>query len=294
MSNVQLDEVQYCNHCGGANKKSAVQCAECEKKIHTEYRPFYDFLKKHTKEELTDAVTDTIFSYIKNFLLSHIYGTVLSVTIVATTMSAVYGAAPHIEKITETKTSVTQTTLGQQEEEEVQTAQPLTEDDLYDLSHLATNYDAFVDLRRSSEGYWDQSVSYYGSASEMYAENNIDGFNYGGVHEMISNPIPMHMLDVDPNFVDYEYSHIYSDRYSDESSAVTGEACTSAVAKALLNDGYRVAECNYVLSESEGEYSYDTHTGAHIVKKLVYKIVYVEHDGEWYIVEDRLIERVNV
>lgn len=294
MNDIMQSEIQYCNHCGSANKKSSVQCSECEKKIHTSYRPFYDFLKKHTKESLADTVKDTVFSYIKNFLLSHIYGTVLTVTIVATTVSAVSAATPYIEKVSEPKTAVTQTASGQQPEEELPIAQPLTEDDLYDFRHLSSNYDAFVDLRRSSDGYWDQSVSYYGSASEMYAENNIEGFNYGGVHEMISNPIAMHMLDVDPNFVDYEYSHIYSDRYSDDASAVTGETCTSAIAKTLLNDGYRVAECNYVLSEAEGEYSYDTHTGSNVVKKLVYKIVYVEHEGEWYIVEDRLIERKNV
>ena len=135
---------------------------------------------------------------------------------------------------------------------------------------------------------------YYGAPAEMYAETNIENFPYVGVHEMVSNAIPMYMLDEDPNFADMDYSHVYSDRYSDNSSAVTGAACTSELAKKLHEDGYRVAECNYVLCEAEGEYSYETHTGSNVVKKLVYKFVYVEHEGEWYIAEDRLIHRQNV
>lgn len=292
MNDILQSEIQYCNHCGAANKKSSVQCSECEKKIHTSYRPFYDFLKKHTKESLADTVKDTVFSYIKNFLLSHIYGTVLTVTIVATAVSAASATTPYIEKVSEPKTAVAVNTPNQ-EEEALPPAEPLDGDDLYAFYHLACNYDGFVDARRTSDAYWADGV-YYGSAGEMYAENNIPGFSFGGVHEMISNPITMHMLDVDPNYADYEYSHVFSDRYTDESSAVTGNDCTSEIAKTLLKEGYRVAECNYVLSEAEGEYSYDTHTGSNVVKKLVYKFVFVEHEGEWFIVEDRLIQRKNV
>ncbi len=290
MNKFTNEEMQYCTYCGTINKKSAVECTECGKKIRGEYKPFYDFLKKHTKEELSGSVTDTLFSCLKQFLLSHVYGVALSVTVIAAAASTVYAAQPHVKKVTEMKRI--QTALPVQEEVQPQT--PITADDLYDFYHLAGNYDAFTDGLRASEPYWAQDVRYYNSADEMYAENNIDGFSYGGVHEMIANPITMHMLDVDPAYEDSPYSHVYTDRYLDNASAVEGEACTTAIAKALLADGYRVAECNYVLCEAEGEYDFETHTGSNVVKKLVYKFVYVEHEGEWYIVEDRLIERVNV
>lgn len=294
MNNIQMNEIKYCTHCGSANKKSAVICCECDRKIRNTYRPFYDFLKKHTKDDITGTVTDTLFSCLKEFLMSHVYGVALSVTIVATAVSAVYSAEPHIEKTTEAKTiSVT----GQQviEEEEEETI-PLNADDLDNFEHIATNYDAFVDMLRPSESYWDTSGSEYSSASQLYAENNISGFAYGGIHEMISNPIPMYMLDEDPNYNDdeLEYNKFSSDRYLDTSSAVSGENCTTQIAKTLHNDGYRVAECNYVLCENAGEYDFDTHTGTGFAKKLVYRIVYVEHEGKWYIADDRLVSRENI
>jgi predicted RNA-binding Zn-ribbon protein involved in translation (DUF1610 family) len=49
MSYSQTEEIQYCTRCGSANKKSAAACQECGKKIVTRHRPFWYFVKKHTK-----------------------------------------------------------------------------------------------------------------------------------------------------------------------------------------------------------------------------------------------------
>lgn len=289
MNNFSEEEMHYCTYCGAIQKKSQVNCTECEKKIRGEYRPFYDFVKKHTKDDISGTVKDAFFVYLKKFLMSHVYGIALSVTVVAATVSTVAAAQPHIEKI---PANYTVTPVAVQEEKPA--FGPITEDDLYAFYHLAGNLDCFADNNRASDSYWATDMVYYGAPAEMYAETNIENFPYVGVHEMVSNAIPMYMLDEDPNFADMDYSHVYSDRYSDNSSAVTGAACTSELAKKLHEDGYRVAECNYVLCEAEGEYSYETHTGSNVVKKLVYKFVYVEHEGEWYIAEDRLIHRQNV
>ncbi len=289
MNQYSQEEMQYCTYCGAIQKKSQVNCTECEKKIRGEYRPFYDFVKKHAKDEASDAVKDTFFFYLKKYLLSHVYGIALSVTVVAATVSTVAAMEPHIEKLPATGGNAPIVI-----QEEKPSAGPLTEDDLYDFYHLAGNLDCFADDLRASETYWATDMVYYDRASDMYAETKIENFPYVGAHEMVSNPITMHMLDVDPAFADMEYDHVYSDRYCDNSSAVTGAACTSELAKKLHEDGYRVAECNYVLCEAEGEYDYNSHTGSNVVKKLVYKFVYVEHEGEWYIAEDRLIQRVNV
>ncbi len=290
------EEVHYCTHCGAVNKKSAVECTECEKKIFTKYRPFYDFLKKHTKDEASGAAVDSVFSLIQKFLLSHVYGIALSVSIVATTVAAVQASQPHIKKV-DAPISVSvsspqdNTETGQKEQNF-----ELTEDDLYAFEHLACNYDAFVDTRRSSDGYWDQSVKYYGDASEMYAENNIDGFNYVGVHDMISNPIDFHMVDEDPaiNQDAYDMSYVYESRRTLPDTAVTGASCTTEIAKKLHADGYKVAECNYMLNSGIGEHDFENHTGGTDLRRLVYKFVFVENNGDWYIVEDRLLENYRV
>jgi len=287
------EETIYCSHCGAANKKSAVICTSCENKIHTKYRPFYDFLKKHTKEELKGSITDTVFSVLGKYLFSHLYGITLSVTIVAATVSGVYAAQPHIEKISAPATIVEQPTqqpTQQQEQQEPEVVEtPFTENDLYTFYHLAGNVDAFADLYRESFPHWGADGSVYSSADEMYAENNIPNFNFGGVHQMVSSPVSMYIEDP---FADNPPASLSSDRYLDEKSAVQGGACTTAIAKTLLDAGYRVAECNYILADMDGDYDSETHTGGSIIKKLVYKFVYVEHEGEWYIAEDRLIENI--
>lgn len=295
------EEFQYCTHCGAANVMSAVECSECEKKIKTKYRPFYDFLKKHTKDELTEKTTDTVLSYLYRFLLSHIYGVALSVTVVAATVSTTYAVAPHIEKVTETKVATVQTHAEPQTEEEAPIVEekkeypPLSSDDLDVFDDLTSTADAFADMKRQSESYW-YAPTQISSVSQLYAENNIADYGFSGEHQLNSNPIDIHMLDVYDEYID-NYSSFWSDRYIDFSSAVTGEDCTTDMAKQLMDAGYTVAECNYVLAEGYedgSEYNFDTHTGGTVGSKLVYRFVFVKDDDEWYIAEDRLIERINV
>ncbi len=297
MSDLHMNEIKYCTHCGSANKASAVICCECERKIINSYRPFYDFLKKHTKDDISGKITDTLFSCLKRFLMSHIYGALLSVTIVAAAVSTVYGIEPHIERISEVGNDIvaSDVTVNEVVEAEPSTEEKtLTEDDLYSFEHLTSNYDMFVDAMRTSESYWDTAQGEYGSVAELYAENNIVGFSYGGVHEMIGDPISMPDFYTDSRLDELPSVYYASDRYSDTATAVSGESCTTEIAKKLLDDGYRVAECNYVLIEYAGEtdYDFESHSGEGFMEKLVYKMVYVEHDGKWYIADDRLIEHL--
>ena len=99
--NTKDSEIYYCTHCGAANKKSAVECVECEKKIISKYRPFYDFLKNHTKEEGKDTAVNTVLGIIYRFLISHIYGIVLTVSIVAAGVVTVQGFNSHIKDVSE-------------------------------------------------------------------------------------------------------------------------------------------------------------------------------------------------
>ena len=279
------EDVQYCTYCGSINKKNAVECVSCQKNIHMKYRPFYDFLKKHIKDELSGKITDSVFSIIKKFLLSHAYGVAISVSIVASVVATSY-SAPGITKVTEQRNAVVENISANEEIE--QDFPKLSEDELYELERIAINYDAFVDDLRSSDRYWEDDG--YSSVRELYAENNIEGFSYGGVHEMISNPVDMYSFDYDPEAED-NYKNFFSDRYFDEKSVLTGAGCTSDIAKKLAEDGYRTVEGNYVLCETAGEYDFDTHSGSGKMKKLVYRIIMVEHNGQWYMAEDRLIQK---
>ncbi len=288
------NEIYYCTHCGASNKKSAVECVECEKKIISKYRPFYDFLKNHTKEEGKDTAVNTILGILYRFLVSHIYGIVLTVSIVAAGVATVQGFDSHIKDVSEApKANIV---AKEEQEEEIKGIDfELTDYDFDSFEHLTCTIDAFADDVRLSPSHWG-GQSYYGDASELYAENNIEGFDYGGVHEMISNPIDFWMVDSDPNFDEDRYGaeSVYIASHSLPETAVTGAACTTDIAKKLYKDGYKVAECNHMLHSGIGHFDRATRTGGTILKRLVYKFVFVENNGKWYIVEDRLLENYSV
>ena len=282
------NEIYYCTHCGSANKKSAVECCECEKKITTKYRPFYDFLKKHTKEEGTDTAVNTALGIIYRFLVSHIYGIVLTVAIVAASVVTVYGSASHIKEVTKAPVANVSTTNAAEEKPKI--TFEVSEDDKKTLKHLATSCDSFADrLRDVEEMYWEECE--YGSVDELYAKNNIQGFDYDGAHDMISNPLPIKWLDSDEYYLDM-YDSFQQDR--DIENILTGEECTADLALKLCADGYKVAQADYVMKSGvgmRGEANHKTWEGITTIQKLVYRFVFVEHEGTWYIVEDRLIER---
>ena len=101
MSKLQYNEEIHCPRCNTVNKKSAIFCENCEKKIHSNYKPFLMFLDRHTKEELTSKVTDKILDAIKAFLLSHIYGVAITVAIVTTAVSAVAAYPSYVETLSQ-------------------------------------------------------------------------------------------------------------------------------------------------------------------------------------------------
>lgn len=274
----QTENIQYCTSCGAANKKSAVCCEACGKKIHMKHRPFFDFLKKHIKDELKGKVTDSIYSAIKNFLLSHVYGVAVSILVVSAGVVTVQGVSPHIETVSEALVVNTLNTPAPPEVEETRQEVEVNQDLIEWAQYLMSDYDGFADRQRTSEPYWEEG-SYHGSASEMYADN-IAGYNYPSVHEMIQNPISVGNLaeqSDDPN--------VFYNRYVDEGSFATGAALSTSLGKQLYEDGYKVTEFNYVLTAGAGE------VDSAPLEKLVYRVVLVEDDGTWYIAEDRLIER---
>ena len=147
--------------------------------------------------------------------------------------------------------------------------------------------------RNTNESYWEDPD--YASPDEMYAQNNIEGFNYQGAHDIISNPLPIRWLDSDPAYEEYNY--FPQNRYVDFDTLLTGEACTSDMAAKLCSDGYKVAQVDYVLKSGvgiTGEADFETWEGITTIQKLVYRFVFVEHEGTWYIFEDRLVERQNL
>lgn len=301
------EESHYCTSCGAVNKKSAVLCEECNKKIVIRHRPVVDFLKKRAKTGVAGEVTERLFSLIKNFLFDHLYGAILTISIVATTTVVLTSATPYIENVSEPphrETSVvTETTPEEYGVFE------LTERDITRLKHVTTAYDEAIDYsRRTSVPYYN-GVDRYASATELWAENNIEGYAYKGTYDMYNNPLPMGQDELDEdvyntNWEEWEAENFWPIhyRYSPIEGIRTGSDVRSALGHTLLDDGYDVMEVDYYCLTYNGEemekwdeFDFGALPPADETpyEKYVYTFLLTRKNSEdkWYIAEEVLTEK---
>lgn len=73
----------YCIHCGAENKPQDDVCCKCGKKLNEKENLFQDFLMDHVKDEIKGKLGDSLFDTIKGWLMSHLYGCLVTVSLVA-------------------------------------------------------------------------------------------------------------------------------------------------------------------------------------------------------------------
>ncbi len=298
MSYTQTEEIQYCTNCGSVNKKSSVICLECGKKIAVRHRPFWDYVKKHTKSSVEGKIKGDIFELIKDFLFQHLYGTIVTFSVVATATAAVATATPYIKPVIQTPGE--RVVEEKDEEPEKKGSLELTEDDHIRLAHVLTAYDAEIDnTLRVTNTYWADDDDYT-NAAQLFAENNIEGYTWRGRHDMYTNPINISLDEVNENFEWEEGKEPYGQRDWIESSVVTNENVTSALGKELYENGYDVMECDYYLMTFQGFFNYDFDAPPPLEKNpyelLKYRFLLTRKSAEdkWYIAEEVLVERKGV
>ncbi len=313
MQNMKEMELQYCTSCGAVNKKSAVLCEECKKKIVVRHRPIVDFLKKRAKGKATGEITEKLFDLIKDFLFDHLYGVILTVSVVATATTAVVTSTPYIEEVTIPpfeKTVISESTdvAVEPDAETTDGIFELNETDIIWLKHVVTAYDAIIDNTiRNAEPYWSDD-SYYESATELWAENNIEGYNYNGTHELYNNPLPMGQDSLNWEIVERYGDEWYDNgfwashtRYVPVEGSRTGINVRSELGHTLLAEGYDVLEVDfYCLTYNGNDMDWDTFDFKALppadkvaYEKYVYTFLLTRKHGEerWHIAEEVLTEK---
>jgi len=89
----------YCIDCGEKNKLKDIKCKKCNKKLDPKENLYFDYIKDKVKGDIQDNILETI----KKFIIGHLYGIVLTATLIFTITSAVVSINTD-EKITETNT----------------------------------------------------------------------------------------------------------------------------------------------------------------------------------------------
>lgn len=75
----------YCVYCGEKNNIKDLKCKKCKKKLNPKENMLLDYIKDHIK----DDVEGNIFDIIKKFIISHLYGTFLTATLIFTIVSGI-------------------------------------------------------------------------------------------------------------------------------------------------------------------------------------------------------------
>ncbi len=279
--NIENNDIQYCSCCGSVNKKSAVICSECENKIKTKHLPFRDFLIRHLKSDVKDTVSTSLFSLIRKSIISHLYGTILTVSVIVTATVSVFCATPYIKQV---KTPPTNVVNEVQPEEEVASFE-ITQDDIDSSLYLTTSYDALTDTTKRGGDFYEPES---GPVGKFWAEGNIPGYNFSGSHPLYNNPV-----NISAN-IDEDQHSIHESRMTMDP---TNTNLTTEIGKQLKDAGYDVMECDYYM----GVFYHDVESDLKLQSSwqsenpdilCVYRFVFVrDKDSDWYIADEVLTQR---
>ncbi len=74
----------YCVYCGKENVLDDNKCSSCKKLLNPKNRPFRDYMVDKLKDKVEGDIQDNIFSLIVEFIKSHLYGFVITCSIIFT------------------------------------------------------------------------------------------------------------------------------------------------------------------------------------------------------------------
>ncbi len=302
--NINEDAVIYCSCCGSANKPSAIICDECNKPVRLHHSSFYFYLLAHTKDkakaklkdtatgEVESRVEETILSLIINYLRSHIWGIVLSISVVTAGVTAASINTAPIEKVTERPQYIraanqqTETSEPAEEEKTEPVDTVLEMETKQELWNLGLEYLQWCEYQLTG----DSSYATGATQETLLAEHAGAGYSYSGVHDMMARPVNYEIqarkdaANASPN--EFPTSAMYN-----AEDFYVNEQLTSQLGKKLREDGYEVAE-GFI--EGVGYYDgrvTDFSDRASLPTpdvELSYHMVYVKLGDKWYIAEDRL------
>lgn len=271
---MNTEEILYCDYCGGTNKPSAVICEHCNRKMRMKHSAFLVFLKANTKNALLGDIQDRAFKRIRNFLLSHIYGVVVSILVVTTVTTYAIPKDSHIEKVATEAPAVNAI-----EEEPEPAVTELSEEDRLSIYEMLNEYSLLCDTELIGDMGQTPTMTF----SDIFADMESIGFEMGA-HQLRGTGVYAFAVQNQPagQFATSSTSSTY---------LLTNDELTTELGKSLRDSGYEVAENIFTgLGYFDGRvWDFGDVETIPPDFKHDYKVVYVKIDGRWYIADDRRI-----
>ena len=80
---------RFCIFCGLKHEGKEKYCKNCNRKLNPKYADFEAFIRKTGKEKIKDEASTQAYNFVKNWIISRLYGVVVTLTAVFTVTSVV-------------------------------------------------------------------------------------------------------------------------------------------------------------------------------------------------------------
>lgn len=91
---------QYCIFCGAECLEEEMTCPKCGKSLDPKENLLIEFLVDHSKDKFKGDMTDSVVEAIINFIKSHLYGFILTISIVSVLVVNTVANDAYIKKVT--------------------------------------------------------------------------------------------------------------------------------------------------------------------------------------------------
>ncbi len=273
-----MNEKKYCIFCGAENTADADTCCVCGRTMNPEEHLLKEYLYRKTKGKLQGKAEDSFLSVLKNWILSHLYGLVVTISLVTLAVISVSAAPssqpPYVRRISSpltpaeqalavagndasSVTGVPETPAAEEQNEEI----AVTQEDIDEVSHLIYEFDFY---------YLSEVVL---AAQGIYMETE-DELSRGSLEECLVPESSGYRGDFTYGEIDHNEFR-YNEVFIDQSEPIINEPETE-LGERILADGhpiivYHVTNHHYADGGAE--------------RTLSFLFTATELDGTWYFAE---------
>ncbi|MBR4035989.1 MAG: zinc ribbon domain-containing protein [Oscillospiraceae bacterium] len=268
--NIDNEYKQYCVWCGAAGDKRSTFCTKCGKKMDPDENLLIDYLVSRSKSKFKSKAINTVYDAIKTYLLSHLYGVVIIISVVAVIAADYITEFPGVELVSETPDYVNEfiNKSNNTDTPVLPSASPVAEDE---AAPTEEDMDKAIDVLINAVVSGDTET-----VQSLYLP---DSYGYSAEHQMTKShleSIAGQAVNLDTLHYRSPYRVFYANDYliRDENGNSTYGLEPQDITKQLIDDGYTTNEMVMTiiyLDESENEYGW-----ARYIVTMVYA------DGKWY------------
>lgn len=203
-----MGKKKYCTFCGAENRAEDLLCHRCQENLNAEDELLKDFLLDHTKDKLKGNLDDSLRELIMNFLKSHLYGMVFTITLVAAVSVNVI-AGGGIQRVSQRPDFLDEP--GIYDEVNDKQHNEFMNPDIY-MSDAQLEVKEIVDLyfetaRNASRVAESEALIHYEEFEDPHLKFHfVPSFDVVEMNNLESLELDYHLLKVDPEWISYSSS----------------------------------------------------------------------------------------